>query len=1391
MIASRQGPSIGAERFPLAAVRERWLDFLAMEHATLPLPVDFEREGDQLLVRRAPVSGRKISEGRIPKEHAPLLFLQAAGLCSFLQAAGFWLAEEDLTQAVHDLSENGPRLWLTKTPASVAVGGPGPAPSAVLAAFLHRLFARARRLPHPAARSLFDRMLTGDAPFRRAEYWLASAFRSFPELREPAAAGSRSRTIGLAGTFLRDVSRRALLAKGRALCEGREARVFSAPGSALTPGAALGMARISGGAAEAARALRESHQRSAGARRPLWIAVERARWDHFSRSAFETAARALAADVEVRILDDSAPVPQLPDEWRREIFVPCGTLSGSLRFYERFAELARREPAAARSLAESLTAAAEWAAFAADPTGDAPLPLPRPAAGSAPAAALPALERELLEALAALDGPVAGAALARLFPRRAIARVLERFRSSGEASCDSSERWRITPSGDRRISLSPARRRVVCLRWAQVEEDPGRRIELLLEGGDVEEALAQGERWRCEAGPEAPERWFELSSRLAAAAGAASPVWLDLLEAEREVAGGRLEEARTRLLAIATSPTACAADKRRARLRAAETLSQRGRHGAAGGEAAAWRREFPDAPAGERVRALRVEAVSSAREGAHEAALRLLEEAEREGAAGSLEERLETGLACAGVYSLAGRFREEKEIFERWRGAVLEHGDDRLTARLLAREALGLSDRREFAASIARLEEALAVTHDDAVERARLSIDLATALYHSGRSGPCGALLEEAIALASAVGREDLVRIARGNRVELAIHRGEWEEACREIEKLLADAEAEKDDVRRLVALHQRSRVALRRGLLEEAETDNAHARGLASRLSDRLEVGELWLEEGDRALFAGDLEGAHRAWETAAQDPPDRCDTDLRARERLRELAWREGGGPPSQAVAELAGELAREEYASAERAARWRMLFGPTGAASELFGRAQEILRTRGGVLLADRVFGGATPPDALAAPSGPMRALRDCVAAALAGEEPEAPPLTALALSGLAIRDEEGREIARLGSRESGPAPPSTTTLAAGTARYELALWPAPPRGRAEAIALLLETLLYRAVPARPPVAFAEGWRRLGVVTGDASMEEPYRRLVHFAPQPVTVLVLGESGSGKEGISRAVHQLSPRASGAFVALNVPAIPAALLESELFGHARGAFTGADHDRRGLLEEAHGGTIFFDEIGDLSLPLQAKLLRALQEREIRRVGENRPRAIDVRVVSATSRPLALEVERGAFREDLYYRLHVAVIALPALRERGRDVILLARHFLTRFAKEYGRGDLQFSPEALGTIAAHAWPGNVRELQNAVAQAAALAEAAGVITPESLPETLRRDRRASAPPERYRSSVDAHRRDLITEALQRTDGNRTRAARDLGMSRQALLYLIRELNVSARPRSSH
>jgi DNA-binding NtrC family response regulator len=1372
------------ERFVLSAAKERWLAFLPLEHETLCPLAAFGVEAGEIVVRRAPARGRPVSAGRIPRDVAPALLLQAAGAAAFFIAHGFWLDEEDLSQGTWE-SGSG-RLWLPRTPATVGRGSAGPAPSALLAGFVLRLFGRGRGISDPAAKTLLDRLLAGDASSKRAEFWLASVYRAFPSLSGAGAAEARRRTIGYAGNFLRDVETRALGASARALLAGRAVRVFSRGESSLSPGGALGLPGGLPSVGRAARFLRERHAAEARHGAAHWIAIEPESWDGFSRKAFEAAARGLSGQVEVTTIG-SLPPPLHPDEWRREIYVPCGTLHASLRFYEELARVARSDPAGARRAARDVVGSSDWAAFASDPTGDAPLPAAAPAEAFRPADR-PAPEREVLDHVSVCRSPVPATTLARVLPSTSARRAVSALLKRGELLQDAAGRVSLRPEDRASAAPPPARRREVCRRWAAAEEDSPSRIQWLLEAREIEAALEEGERWRARMPSAKSEHWFELSARLSAACSPPLPPWLEALEAERDLAGGRPEEAEERLARLASWPAASTAERRLAALRQFEILWLTGRVAAAGRRVAQWRRAHADAPASEIVRALRVEAAAAAREGRHEAALELLEEADRVGTVLPLSEGIETALVRAFVCSLAGRFTEEADTYARFRPVVLELADEALTARFLSQEALGLADRRDFASSVARLEEALTVLEDEPAHRAALLIDLAGTLYHAGRPARCRGLLEDAVVAAGAAGREDLGRTARANLLELKINRGEWEEAGREAEDLVERARRERDDVRLLVALHHRSRLALRRGHLSAAARDNEEARSLALARRDRLEMGELWLEEGDRLAFEGAIDQARTAWEAAAADPPDRCDSAGRAAARLAELAWRDAEAPPEAASA-LEDLFREDEYAAAETAARWRILFRGQGfPTEEVCARAEAVLRARGGEALADLVFGSGDRPVALGA--GKLRAFRDAIAHALAGEPGQGErALAELGFEALVLRDEEERTLLRLGRPGAEAA---HRRLEAGAVAYHLTLSPPRPEGTLSAVALLLETLLYRSTPPPAPSGFAEGWGRVGIVTADPSMEEPYRRLVRFAPQPVTVLVLGESGSGKEAVARAVHALSPRASGPFVGVNVAAIPAALLESDLFGHTRGAFTGAERDRPGLLEEAARGTIFLDEVGDLPLALQAKLLRALQEREIRRVGENRSRPLDVRVVSATSRDLEKEVEAGRFREDLFYRIHVAVIQLPPLSRRSRDVPLLARHFLRRYAREYGRGLLDLAPEALAALSAHSWPGNVRELQNAMAQAAALADSDGLVGPLHLPEALRREKRPAAPATHdYRSRVDAHRRGLITEALERAGGNRSRAARELGLSRQALLYLIRELNVPSRPRSGH
>jgi two-component system response regulator AtoC len=305
---------------------------------------------------------------------------------------------------------------------------------------------------------------------------------------------------------------------------------------------------------------------------------------------------------------------------------------------------------------------------------------------------------------------------------------------------------------------------------------------------------------------------------------------------------------------------------------------------------------------------------------------------------------------------------------------------------------------------------------------------------------------------------------------------------------------------------------------------------------------------------------------------------------------------------------------------------------------------------------------------------------------------------------------------------------------------------------------------------------------------------RQVDRLAPVHTTVLITGESGTGKELIARALHERSPRAALPFVAVNCGAIPAGLIESELFGHARGAFTDARTAKRGLFSEADGGTLFLDEVGELPLPAQVKLLRVLQEGEIRPVGESRSERVDVRVIAATLRDLGKLVERGEFREDLYYRLNVVNLRMPPLRERREDIPRLASAFIHRFNRQLNREPpvQGLSPEAQALLEAYAWPGNVRELENAMERAVLLADGP-LLQPANLPERLW----TASPPASQPSPVQqAGSGDLslkramreleesyIRAALRRTRGNRTRAAEVLDISHRALLYKIKEYGI--------
>ncbi len=305
---------------------------------------------------------------------------------------------------------------------------------------------------------------------------------------------------------------------------------------------------------------------------------------------------------------------------------------------------------------------------------------------------------------------------------------------------------------------------------------------------------------------------------------------------------------------------------------------------------------------------------------------------------------------------------------------------------------------------------------------------------------------------------------------------------------------------------------------------------------------------------------------------------------------------------------------------------------------------------------------------------------------------------------------------------------------------------------------------------------------------AMKLVFNTVAKVAPFKTTVLITGESGTGKELVARAIHRRSPRAAKNFVTINCGAIPEALLESELFGHKRGAFTDANQDKKGLFEEADGATLFLDEVGELPLSLQVKILRVLQEGTFRRLGETHDRKCDVRVIAATLRDLNADVKSGRFREDLFYRLNVLNLNVPALRQRREDVPLLVDHFIHRYNAKLGTKVTGLDPQSTKVVYEYNWPGNVRELENTIERAMVLADAP-VLRTADLPERLREPQDPVAA-ELAKGDLSVKRTSrvieeiLIRRALERTKGNRTRAAELLEISHRALLYKIKEYGIS-------
>jgi len=326
--------------------------------------------------------------------------------------------------------------------------------------------------------------------------------------------------------------------------------------------------------------------------------------------------------------------------------------------------------------------------------------------------------------------------------------------------------------------------------------------------------------------------------------------------------------------------------------------------------------------------------------------------------------------------------------------------------------------------------------------------------------------------------------------------------------------------------------------------------------------------------------------------------------------------------------------------------------------------------------------------------------------------------------------------------------------------------------------LERVNLRAEAAHLRARLAEK-RRPGNIIGDSpQMQRVFKIVEQVAPSRASVLITGESGTGKELVAEAIHQLSPRSGGPFIKLHCAALAESLLESELFGHEKGSFTGAVARRDGRFQLAHGGTLFLDEIGEISAAMQVKLLRFLQEHEFERVGGTQTIQVDVRIIAATNRNLAEEVAHGQFREDLYYRLNVVTIDMPPLRDRRTDIPLLAEFFLRRFAEENGKQINGFTDEALATLVAHAWPGNVRELENAVERAVVMT-AGPMVEATSLPaHVVPRPTGAEQAPVIPGSTLDEIERHAILKTLEHTGGSTSRAAEVLGISVRKIQYKL-------------
>jgi len=660
-------------------------------------------------------------------------------------------------------------------------------------------------------------------------------------------------------------------------------------------------------------------------------------------------------------------------------------------------------------------------------------------------------------------------------------------------------------------------------------------------------------------------------------------------------------------------------------------------------------------------------------------------------------------------------------------------------------------------------------------EEDRVRVDYERALHGEAVTLPAGHYLDARLSMdgtaSHARARTTIERIdASVDRVFSAFTAGRWEEARAMAVEALQEVEETQGDRAAGGILFTLAYLAADDGQWAHAALRIARLRHFYTATRDTIRLAELHLLDAHLDFCRGRFADARRNAGTVYGEQ--------RAHEQIREAAalildeldWMEG----------KSGHRATGTSGNAELTRRRQRVY--SGIPEQLFAFRKAIAENDHAQ--AERVaarFGIAY--EAAAAPADvELRALR----AAAAREFPfsphdfEVPWCFATrnrlgqwnAIGSLAFDDATGTDWIEIGERER--------LFIEGCSR-----WTAEGRDAIAAIFRMrsenhrLRRLLEQEESARP----APSGSIDGIVGQSAAIREVESLVARIARRDVAVCVLGESGTGKELIARAIHRQSPRRQKPFTPVNCAALPENLVESELFGHVRGAFTGADRDRAGLIETTDGGTLFLDEIGELPLATQAKLLRFLQEGEFRRVGDTANRSADVRIVSATNRKLDTAVEEGRFRDDLYYRVRGVEVMLPPLRERGADILLLAGHFIAVEREKHRTGPSLLSPDAEAIFTAYGWPGNVRELQNTIRAAHAMAGEAKEIAVEHLPERLRAVAPSRTIAGSYQDAVSRFKRDLIESSLLHARGNQNRAAALLKMSRQALAYQIRELGI--------